>query len=41
MIHVPNFALHWTGSSRSNLFQSRRRGRLLPASELRRSAEPA
>ena len=32
----PNFALHWTGSSRFGLFQWERRWRLLPASELQR-----
>jgi hypothetical protein len=30
----PNFALHWTGSSRFSLLQSGRPRRLLPASEL-------
>jgi hypothetical protein len=34
----PNFALHWTVSSRFNLFQCSAQWRLLPASELRCSA---
>jgi len=34
----PNKPLHWTGSSRFSLFQWRYRWPLLPASELRRSA---
>jgi hypothetical protein len=36
---VPNFSLHRTGSSRFSLLQWRHHWRLLPASELRRSAE--
>jgi hypothetical protein len=35
---LSNHSLHWTGSSRFSLSQWDRRLRLLPASELRRSA---